>query len=123
MAALPAYILATGGSTLPDAETQNFFAMVLAIGFLFAAGYTGWLAFAHDVSWDSRILRRRGISGPLTEHRLKDTVAITTGDWSGVHRITFKDGSAIYFSSQLRGARELSTLVIDLTTSRKRKRH
>ncbi len=122
MAALPIYILGTGGSTRPDVETQNLFAVLLAIGFACAAGYTSWAAYGQDVSWDNRMLRVRGAFGPTKTRRLENVVAIAIGDWSGLYRVSFNDGSTVRFSSQLRGARELSSLITDLMTEPRRKR-
>jgi hypothetical protein len=122
MAALPAYILATGGSTRPDADTQNIFAALLAVGFGYAAFYASRSAFAQHISWNDRTLRIARSSGPVKEHRLDDAVSIELGEWSGLHCVRFNDESTVRFSSQLRGARELSSLIADLTNDQKRKR-
>ncbi len=107
LAALPAYILLSGGSTRADAEAQNFYALLLLLGFGLGALLTAWAGYGRTVRWKGDELRIRTIFGGERVHSFSDIMALKKSDASGVYKIRFGDGSNVSLSTYLHGVQGL----------------
>lgn len=107
LASLFAYVLFRGGSTLPDAETQNLYLVGLMISFGVVAAYIWWTTYAQTIAWKGRQLRVSSALGREWVRKFAEVSSVETSDFRGDCRIHFSDGSAVIFSTYLHGAQEL----------------
>jgi hypothetical protein len=107
LAALMGHFLLSGGSSLPDAQTQNRFGVLLLS--IFAAGtvYMAWTTYGRAVTWMGDELRVRPVFGSESVRRLSDVTAVKKSEFRGEYRLTFRDGSRVWISAYLHGANEL----------------
>lgn len=108
LAGLMGYLLLSGGSTRPDADTQNIYAALLLAGFGGAAAYFGWTCYGRTVMWKGNKLRLRTSLGREVMHRMSDVSSVTKSEMWGEYRLTFRDGSSLRFSAYFHGAGELA---------------
>ena len=106
--ALIAHFLLKGGSTRPDAHTQNLYALGLAIAFGFGAVYVGWTVYGRVIAWKDDELRVRTVLGRETVQPIANVGSLKKSDALGEYRIRFLDGSTLRFSAYLHGAHELA---------------
>lgn len=106
-AALIGYFLLAGGSSRPDAATQNGFALLLLAISAVGALHRAWTAYGHTLMWRGNELRDRSLFGNETVHRISHVVEAKKGEMMGEYRLTFRDGSNLRFSAYLHGAKEL----------------
>ena len=106
-AALMGLFLWAGGSALPDAETQNAYALLLLIGMSAVTLYLLWSAYGRTIMWKGEELRVRTIWKTETVYRIADVSSVTKSDMRGEYRLTFQDGSTLWLSAHLHGAKEL----------------
>ena len=105
--ALIAVFLLSGGSSRPDAPTQNLYALGLAVAFGLGAIYLGWTTYGRTIAWNDTELRVRMISGRETVRSISDVQSVSKSDARGDYRIMFRDGSKLVFSAYMHGAKEL----------------
>ncbi len=106
-AAFIAWFLLSGGSTLPDAARQNGFAILLFAAFAASASYTAWTTYGRTIGWKGDALLVRSVSGCESLKRISDVVEVKKREMRGEYRITFRDGSSLWFSAHMHGANEL----------------
>ena len=106
-AALIAYFLLSGGSSRADANTQNFYAVILGVGFGLCALYVGWTTYGRAIAWNDNQLRVRTIFGSEFVRPFSDVAAIKKREARGDYRIEFLDRTALVFSAYLHGAQEM----------------
>jgi hypothetical protein len=107
LSSLITFSLITGGSTRSDAQTQNLYALALAIAFGLGALYVAWTSYARTLAWKGNDLRFRTITGRDEVRGISHVRSIRKSDARGDYRICFLDGSKLVFSAYLHGAREL----------------
>lgn len=107
LAACAGHSLVTGGSSLPDAATQNSFAALLLAAFGAGALYVAWTTYGRTVMWKGDELRVRSALGSESLRRISDVSEVTKSETRGEYRISFRDGSTLVFSAHMHGAEEL----------------
>lgn len=107
LATFTGYFLLSGGSSLPDAATQNRFAAVLLAAFAACAIYMAWITYGRTVMWKGNELRVRSVSGSESLRRISDASKVKKSDIRGEYRVTFRDGSTLWFSAHMHGFSEL----------------
>lgn len=105
---LVAVFLISGGSSAPDAATQNIYAMALGVGFGCGATYLGWATYGREVSWSREEIRLRTAVGTDFVRRFSEVFRVTKFELLGEYRVEFQDGSTLRFSQYLGGAQELA---------------
>jgi hypothetical protein len=105
--ALMIYFLLSGGSSRPDASTQNMFALMLLAVAAAGAVYGGWTSYGRKIMWKGNELRIRSPLGREVLQRLSDVVEVTKSETRGEYRVTFRDGSKFWFSAHMHGANDL----------------
>ena len=105
--ALITYFLLSGGSPRPDAQTQNLYALALAVAFGLGAIYLGWTTYGRSIAWNDKELRVRTVAGRETVRSISDVQSVRKSDARGDYRIKFRDGSTLVFSAYMHGANEL----------------
>jgi hypothetical protein len=103
------WFLATGGSTRPDAATQNLVGVLLLCACLAGAAWAGWAAYGRTIMWRGDELRVRTVFGRESVRRISDVKDVTESDVRGDYRVTFRDGSTLRFATHFHGSRELVT--------------
>jgi hypothetical protein len=101
-------ILLSGGSSRPNADTQNLYAVALGAGFGLCALYVGWTTYGRTVAWKGKELRVRTAFGRESVRRFSDVRSIKKSESRGDYRVSFLDGSTLGFSAYLHGAQELA---------------
>lgn len=104
-------LLASGGSTHPDAGSENVHLLMTAIATTAAAAYLGWHAYGRRIMWHGDKLAVRDVFGRERAYARSDVRTITSREFSGTFVIDFKDGSRLGFSTYFHGAAELATWV------------
>ena len=107
LAAFAGYFLLSGGSSLPQAATQNGFAALLLAASAACALYIGWTAYGRTVMWKGNELRVRSVSGSESTRRISDASEVKKSEMRGEYRITFRDGSTLWFSAHMHGSSDL----------------
>ncbi|MDA7788028.1 hypothetical protein N8940_02210 [Sphingomonadaceae bacterium] len=107
LTSLFACVLVSGGSSLPDAETQNISLVGLMATFGIMTAYLWWTIYAHALAWKGRQLRVRSALGQEWTRNFSKISSIKISEFRGDCRIRFSDGSAVIFSTYLHGAKEL----------------
>lgn len=107
LTSLFAYISLRGGSSLPDAETQNLSLAVLLTAFAVMTIYIWWTTYAQTIAWKGQVLRVRRAFGKERHWHFTEIGSIKESDFRGDCRIRFNDGSGIIFSSYLHGSKQL----------------
>lgn len=107
LTSLFAYLALSGGSSLPDAETQNISLAVLLAAFAAMTIYLWWTTYAQTIAWKGRELRARRVFGKERHWSFTEIRSIKESDFRGDCRIRFNDGSGIIFSSYLHGSKQL----------------
>jgi len=105
--ALAVTFLLGGGSSLPDAETQNLSAVGILASFALMAAYLWWIAYARSIAWKDGTLRVRWAFGRERLWRFAEVSSVKERDFLGDCRIRFTDGSSMTFSLYVHGAEEL----------------
>lgn len=105
--ALMAYFFLSGGSSLPDAPTQNMFALLLLAMAAAGAIYGGWTSYGRRITWKANELRIRSPLGGEVIQRISDVVEVTKSEMRGEYRMIFRDGSRFWFSAHMHGANDL----------------
>ena len=103
LTALIVFFLLSGGSTRPDAVTQDLSACALAAFFGLGAAYLWWMMYGYMYAWKGDELRIRGILGREIFHPLSGICSIKRRDNLGDYKIEFSDGSRLSFSAYLLG--------------------
>lgn len=106
-AALMAFYLLSGGSSLPDADTQNFYALLLAVVSGIAAIYLAWTTYGRTVMWKGTELRVRTCVGRDTTRPLADVSSVAKNEALGDYRLTFCDGGTLRVSAYMHGVNDL----------------
>jgi hypothetical protein len=106
-AALMGYFLLSGGSSRPDAATQNGYAVLLLTASVAGAAYIAWTTYGRTVMWKGNELRVRSLSGCETVQRISDVTSARKSEMLGEYRVRFRDGKRLWFSAHLHGANEL----------------
>lgn len=109
-AVLMGYFLLSGGSTRPDADTQNIAALLLLLGFGAGAFYFAWIGYGRTIMWKENELRVRTRFGRETVRYISDLSSITKSELRGEYRLTFRDGSTLWVSAYFHGAKELAAM-------------
>lgn len=107
LAALIGSFLLSGGSALPNAQTQNGMAALLLTA---SAGYVLYAvgtAFARTIMWKGNELRILTLTGKEATRRISDVTSVTKNEFLREYRVTFSDQSTLRFSAYLHGANEL----------------
>lgn len=107
IAAFTGGFLLSGGSSLPDAATQNGMAALLFALFAASALYMAWTTYGRTVMWKGNELRFRSVLGSESLRRISDATDVKKSEMRSEYRITFRDGSRLWFSAHLHGANEL----------------
>lgn len=107
LAALMAYFLLSGGSTLPDASSQNGYAVLLFAAFTACAFCMAWTGYGRTIMWKGYDLQTRAVARKAITRRLSDVTNVRKSEMLGTYRITFRDGSGLWFSAYMHGANEL----------------
>lgn len=102
-----AWFLASGGSTRPDAATQNAIALLLLCASLAAAAWVAWTYYGRTIMWRGDELRVRTLFGRENVRRVSEVKDVTESDFAGDYRVTFRDGSRLRFPTDFHGSREL----------------
>jgi hypothetical protein len=105
---LISYFLLRGGSSRPDATTQNLVASLLLAGAAWGAIYVGWTSYFRTIMWKGNELRVRTIIGREIVQRFSDVTKVTSRDMRGEYCVTFRDGSRLCFSEYMHGAKDLT---------------
>ncbi|MES2753993.1 MAG: hypothetical protein V4659_04945 [Pseudomonadota bacterium] len=100
------YFFAIGGSSLPDANSQNVFAMGLGIAFAVMTAWCAWLTYLQKISWNSSSIRRSAL-GQTSVFDRQEFVRVRESSFLGTHRIIFRGGSSIRFFKYANGASDL----------------
>lgn len=108
MAMLPAGVLLSGGSSLPDAASQNTAAALLCAALLAMTLYVAWIVHGQTIMWKGDKLRVRRIWGGTMLQRTCNVMSVRKSEACGEYRIAFRDGAALRFSAHMHGARELA---------------
>lgn len=101
------FFLLSGGSSRPDADKQNIFALALLIGFGVGAFYTAWACYGRTIMWKGKEIRVRTRLGTEIVRHLSDVLLVTKSEATGEYRLKFRDGSTLRFSAYFHGASEL----------------
>jgi len=104
---LLSHFLLSGGSSRADASTQNLIALLLFAAAAGGATYVGWTCYLRTIIWKGDELRVRPILGHETARRLSDVAKVTSSEMRGEYRLIFQDGSRIWLSEHMHGARDL----------------
>ena len=107
LTSLFAYIAFTGGSSLPDADTQNLYLLGLLCSFGLLTVYLWWTSYAQEVAWKGRTLRVRNVFGREQIREFTEISSVKKSEFRGDFRIRFRNGSAVIFSIYMHGAQEL----------------
>jgi hypothetical protein len=107
LAALTGFFLLSGGSSRPDAATQNGFAALLFAAFTAGALYLAWTTWGRTIMWKDDELRVRSLWGGESLKRISDASKAERSELRGEYRITFRDGSRLRFSAHMHGADDL----------------
>lgn len=106
-AALTMAFLLNGGSSLPDAETQNLYAVGILASFALMAVYLWRITYAQSIAWKGGTLRVRWTFGRERLWKFAEVSSVKERDFLDDCRIRFTDGSSMTFSLYLHGAEEL----------------
>jgi hypothetical protein len=107
LTSLFAYVALSGGSSLPDAETQNLSLAALLTAFAVMTVYLGWTTYAQTIAWKGQELRVRRAFGKERHWHFTEIRSIKESDIRGDCRIRFNDSSGIIFSTYLHGSKQL----------------
>lgn len=107
LAALFGYFLGSGGSALPDAQTQNGMAALLLAAFTGYVIYMAWMVFGRTIMWKGNELLVCTMAGKVAKNRISDVTDVRKLEFLGEYRLTFRDKSSLRFSAHLHGANEL----------------
>jgi len=105
------WILLNGGSTRPDAETQNLYASGLAIAFGCGAIYMAWVNFGRTIAWRDTEIRISTLFRKDAYVRFEDIQSIAPNEANDDFRITLREGSKLVLSPYFHGATELADQV------------
>ncbi|GMN04175.1 hypothetical protein MTsPCn3_29060 [Erythrobacter sp. MTPC3] len=107
LTSLFAYIVFSGGSSSPDADTQNLYLVGLLTVFAGMMIYLWWTAYAQTIAWKGRSLRVRRALGKDRHWDFSEIRSFKESDFSGDCWIQFSDGSRVIFSTYLHGSQQL----------------
>jgi cytochrome bd-type quinol oxidase subunit 2 len=107
LTSLFAYIALSGGSSLPDADTQNLSLATLLTAFAVMMVYLWWTTYAQTIAWKGQRLRVRYVFGKERHWQFSEIRSIKVSDFRGDCHIRFNDGSGIIFSLYLHGSNQL----------------
>lgn len=107
LTSLFAYIAFSGGSSLPDADTQNLYLVGLLTAFGVMTIYLWWTTYAQTIAWKGQELRVRRAFGKERHWHFTEIRSIKESDFRGDCCIRFSDGSGIIFSAYLHGSKQL----------------
>lgn len=107
MTMLPAGVLLSGGSSLPDASGQNTAAALLCAVLLAMTLYVAWIVHGQTIMWKGSKLRVRRAWGRTMLQRTPNVMSVSKNEACGEYRVTFRDGATLRFSEHMHGAREL----------------
>ena len=102
------YFLLNGGSGRTDASTQNLVACLLLAAVVGGAIYIGWTSYFITVQWKGNKIRIRPIIGRDIVHKFSDVAKVKNAEIYGVYRLKFRDGSRLWFSEHMHGAKDLA---------------
>lgn len=111
LTSLFAYIAFSGGSALPDADTQNLFLVGLLTAFGMMTIYLWWTTYAQTIAWKGQELRVRRAFGKERHWQFTEIRSIKESEFRGDCCIRFNDGSGIIFSAYLHGSKQLLRLL------------
>ncbi|TMM49847.1 hypothetical protein [Qipengyuania marisflavi] len=107
LTSLFAYIAFREGSSLPDADTQNFYLVGLLTSFGVMTLYLWWTTYAQTIAWKGRKLRVRNAFGKERHWDFTEIRSIKESEFRGDCCIRFSDGSGVIFSAYLHGSKQL----------------
>ncbi|WP_294333248.1 hypothetical protein [uncultured Sphingomonas sp.] len=99
--------LLTADPTRPDAQEQNFSALLVLIGFAIAGAYPVWIAYGRRVKWKSSMILVRSWTGKERMFLIPELVSMEKRELSEQYRLIFQTGEVVRFSANLRGATQL----------------
>ncbi len=105
------WILLNGGSTRPDAETQNLYATGLAIAFGCGAIYMAWVNFGRTIAWRGTEIRISTLFRKDGYVRFEDIQSIAPNEANDDIRLILRDGSKLVLSPYFHGATDLADQV------------
>ena len=107
LTSLFAYIALSGGSSLPDADTQNLSLVGLLTAFGMMTIYLWWTTYAQTIAWKGQELRVRRAFGKERHWYFTEIRSIKESASRGDCCIRFNNGSGIIFSTYLHGSKQL----------------
>ncbi len=108
LSAFIGWILLKGGSTRPDAATQNLYALGLATAFGSGALYMAWLNYGRTIAWQGTTICIKSLFSKEKRISFGDVQKIHHDEAQGEYRITFGGGLKLVLSPYFHGATDLA---------------
>lgn len=104
-----------------DAQEQNFYALLVLIGFALAGAYPVWIAYGRCVMWKGSMILVRSWTGKERLFLISELVSVQRSEISEDYCLVFQSGETLRFSTNLRGATQFILDIEDYRDSIERK--